>query len=857
LIEYIIKIKRNTKNIFQDRWVWRMAWRDGRHNFSRLFLFISSLITGIAAVVAIASLNYSLQEELDRNAKELLGADLVINSSKQFTIELINAIDSNKVKLAGDADMASMVMFMHTKESRLIKLTALQGDFPFYGALETFPSDAYAKMKSGRFAMLDESLATQYNVSSEDSLKIGNTVFKVAGVVRKIPGGGGLTATLAPAVYISLTELDSTGLVQYGSRVNYSLYLKTTSDKQTAEVIDRIKPLSKKMGFGFETVQARRDGLGQGIKSVNQFFSLLAFVALILGCIGVASSVHIYAREKRDEVAVLRCVGSSGWQAFNIYFIQIFVLGVVGSLLGAALGAVIHQVIPIAFKEYIPLKLQFAISWRAIAEGVALGGIVSILFSLLPLMAVRFVPPLTVLRADFNATKVFSKSRLAATILIIVFPILAAAYQTKSWISGGLFSVGLALALGCLALVAAGLLWLVRKYFPLGATFVFRHALSNLFRPNNQTRVLLVTIGLGAFIIATLNIIQNSLLGQVEFTGNQNQSNTILFDIQPSQKDGVLQLMKEQNLPTNQVVPIITCRLSGLKNKTIEEIQKDTTNIPEWALTREYRITYRDSLSKSGSEKLVKGEVQKFYPGRKDSVYVTISEGMHETLKLQIGDSLAFNIQGVDMRVRVGGIRKVEWPKDPPNFLFVFPSGVLENAPQIWVATTRINDNAAASKFQQALVVNYPNVSLIDLRLVLSTVDELFKKVGLVIRFLALFSIVTGLVVLAGAVINSKFARMKENVLLRTIGARTSHLTKITLIEYGYLGLFSALTGMALSLGGGWLLCKFFFQVSFSVDWIELLSISGGVMLLTMFIGWFNSREVISTPPLQVLRREG
>ncbi|MFM7488462.1 MAG: ABC transporter permease, partial [Cytophagales bacterium] len=182
MIEYIIKIKRDAKNIFQDRWVWRMAWRDGRYNFSRLFLFISSLITGIAAVVAIASLNYSLQDELDRNAKELLGADLVVNSSKKISSELIKVIDSTKVALARDADMASMVMFMHTKESRLIKLTALQGDFPFYGELETFPADAYIKMKSGRFAMLDESLATQYNVSSEDSLKIGNTVFKVAGV---------------------------------------------------------------------------------------------------------------------------------------------------------------------------------------------------------------------------------------------------------------------------------------------------------------------------------------------------------------------------------------------------------------------------------------------------------------------------------------------------------------------------------------------------------------------------------------------------------------------------------------------------------------------------------------------------
>ena len=855
MIEYIIKIKKVTKNIFQDRWVWKMAWRDGHHNFSRLFLFVASLIVGIAAVVAIASLNYSLQEELDRNAKELLGADLVINSNKKFDSLLVKTIDSAKRQVAGDANMASMVMFMPTRQSRLIKLTALYGDFPFYGELETYPANAMQVMKQGRFAMLDESLATQYNVSSEDSLKIGNVVFKVAGVVKKIPGGGGLTATLAPAVYISLTELDSTGLVQFGSRVNYSLFIKTTSDKDTKELIESIKPLSKKLGFGYEDVQERRDGLGRGFKSVYQFFSLLAFVALILGCIGVASSVHIYAREKREEVAILRCIGSSGWQAFNIYFVQIFVLGIIGSLLGAVLGVIIHQIIPIAFKEYIPLKLQFAISVRAVTEGVVLGGIVSILFTLLPLLAVRFVPPLTVLRADFSTTNVFSKSRLTATILIILFPILAAAYQTKSFISGGLFSVGLALALGCLSLVAMVLLFLVKKYFPTGASFVFRHALSNLFRPNNQTRVLMVTIGLGAFIISTLNIIQSSLLNQVEFTGNENQSNTILFDIQPNQKEGVVKLINQQKLPVNQVVPIITCRLSALKNKTIEEIQKDTIDIPDWALTREYRVTYRDSLITS--EELIKGVLQKYSPGKRDSIYVTISDGMHETLRLDIGDSLVFNVQGVEMKARISGIRDVEWPKDPPNFIFVFPKGVLEKAPQIFVATTRVNDPHVASRFQQALVTDFPNVSLIDLRLVLSTVNTLFEKIGLVVRFLALFSIVTGLVVLAGAVINSKFVRMKENVLLRTIGARTNQLTKITLIEYGYLGIFSALTGMILSLGGGWLLTKFFFEVQFSADVAELLIIGGGVVVLTIFIGWFNSREVISTPPLQVLRKEG
>jgi len=854
MIEYIIKIKRKTKNIFQDRWVWKMAWRDGRHNLSRLFLFMASLITGIAAIVAISSLNYSFQNELDRNAKELLGADLVINGNKKFDSAWSKILDSAKVKIAKDADMASMVLFMSTGNSRLVQVTGLEGDFPFYGQMITKPADAYHKVQSGNFLMLDESLALQFGVKPGDSIKVGTKVFLVSGVVSKIPGGGGLTSTIAPSVYISLASLDATGLIQYGSRVGYSIYIKTNSDKETKAFVDKLRPVAKRLGNSIETVERRKANLGKSFRSVYQFFSLLAFVALILGCIGVASSVHIYAREKRDEVAMLRCVGSSGWQAFNIYFIQVFILGIVGSFIGSMLGAAIHRLIPVLFKEYLPGNIQFFISWRAIGEGVLTGVIVSVLFTILPLVSVRFVPPLTVLRADFLPGRIFSKTRLTAIILIVLFPILAAAYQTKSIISGMMFSAGIAAALGFLVLVASGMLYLMRKFFPTGASFIFRHALSNLFRPNNQTRMLMVAIGLGAFIISVLNIIQHSLLNQVEFKGNENRSNTILFDIQSSQKDGVVKLLKDNQLPLNQLVPIVTCRLSKIKGRTIEQIRKDTARVPDGLLTREYRVTYRDSLM--DSEELTKGKLQHFEAGRKDSVFVTISEGIDETLRLKEGDSVEFDVQGVPVKTIISGVRKVDWPKDPPNFIFVFPSGILNNAPQIWVATTKVDDKVKASKFQQALVMNFPNVSLIDLRLILSTVNELFEKIGLVVRFLAFFSIVTGLVVLAGAVINSKFIRIKENVLLRTIGARTSQIVKITLIEYGYLGLFSALTALILSLGGGWLLTKFFFEVQLAADYAELLMISAGVVLLTVFIGWFNSRDVINTSPLQALRKE-
>ncbi len=856
MIEYIIKLKRTILPLWRDPWVWRMAWRDARNNFSRLFLLIASLITGIAAVVSIGSLNYSLQEALDQNAKELLGADLVVSSNKKFGEEIQHTLDTLKLTRAKDAETASMVMFMNTRQSRLVKLTALEGDFPFYGSLQTQPSNALTLMKSGRYAMLDESLARQFEISSEDSVKVGSTVFKVAGVVTKIPGGGALTSTLAPSVYIDMSTLDSTGLVQFGSRVSYRLFIKTGSKKETETTINAIKPITKKAGYNYETVEGRKEGLGRSFRSVYQFFSLLAFVALILGCIGVASSVHIYAREKRDEVAILRCVGSTGWQAFNIFFIQIFFLGLLGSVLGAGLGAAIQKVIPYVFRNFIPVDLPFAISWEAVAEGLLLGAVVSVLFAVLPLVSIRFVPPLAVLRTDFAPKRNFSKLRWTAILMIILFPILAAAYQTNSWLTGVSFAAGLALALGLLALVAMGLLKLVKRFFPENARFVFRHALSNLYRPNNQTQVLMVTIGLGGFIIATLNIIQHSLLGQVEFTGNANQSNTILFDIQSSQKDGVMKLIRDHDLPLNQIVPIVTCRLKELKGIPVETLSSDTVNrIPEWALTREYRVTYRDSLHRS--EEITKGKIQFYKAGKRDSIGVTISEGMQETLRVNVGDSLMFDIQGVPLRAHISGIRKVEWPKDPPNFIFVFPHGVIDQAPQIWVAATRVGEMNQANRFQQELVMDFPNVSLIDLRLILSTVESLFGKISVVIKFLALFSIVTGLVVLAGAVVNSKFVRIRENVLLRTIGARTRQILKITLIEYAYLGLFSALTGMILSLAAGWALCRFFFEVQLGVNWTDLLAVGVVIMLLTILIGWFNSREIISTPPLQVLRKEG
>jgi putative ABC transport system permease protein len=252
----------------------------------------------------------------------------------------------------------------------------------------------------------------------------------------------------------------------------------------------------------------------------------------------------------------------------------------------------------------------------------------------------------------------------------------------------------------------------------------------------------------------------------------------------------------------------------------------------------------------------VKGEFRGRVVQPGDTVWVTISQGMHETLGLGRGDSVVFDVQGVEIKVYISGIREVEWQKDPPNFIFVFPTGVLEEAPQIYVLTTRISDNAQSIRFQQELVTRFPNVSLVDLRLVLRTIDEFFDKVGFIIQFMAMFSILTGLVVLAGAVNNSRYLRMRESVLLRTLGAKARQIVQITLIEYLVLGSLAAFSGILLSLLAGWSLSVIFFKVLFWPDFLGLFVLFLGIVGLTLGVGWFNTRSVLHRPPLEVLRRE-
>lgn len=850
-----------------------MAWRDSRRSRSRLALFMSSIVLGIAALVGINSFGDNLARSIREQARELLGADLVLSSSQPFTTLAGPALTHGDSLVAGlaptlrklgqtrsdEAAFASLVSFPRTQGVRLAQVRALGAGFPYYGAWETQPAAAGAQFRTGQTsgALVDDVLLAQFDARVGDSVQVGTLMLPIVGRVMSTPGQTGFSAAVAPKVFIPIRLLAQTHLIQPGSRVQYRTYYQFAPGTDVAATIKPLESKFEASNIDSDTVASRQQQTGRAFRDLTRFLSLVAFVALLLGCVGVASAVNLYVQEKLASVAVLRCLGASGRQALLIYLLQTSGLGLLGAIIGAALGAVVQLVLPQVLGSFLPVAVSVAVSPAAVGVGLLTGLTMSILFALLPLLSIRRVSPLRVLRASFeDDTSAPDPLRGLVLALVLLFIVGFAYAQTREWKQALGFAAGLLAALGALAGLGLGLRYLLRRYFPVGWSYVARQGLANLFRPQNQTVTLIISLGLGTFLLATLFLTQALLLSRVQLSGSGRQPNLILFDIQSEQEKGVEQLLQKQGIPILQRVPIVTMRLAAINRRTVGQLRKDTASgVPLFALTREYRVTYRDTLSTS--EKLVSGTPpQAAAPGGLPRV--SVDANYFQRVKLKLGDTLTFNVQGAPLAVVVGGTREVDWARVQTNFLVVFPTGVLEAAPQFHVILTRVTGTPQLAAAQRALVRAFPNVSAIDLGLILQTVDEILSKISFVIRFMAGFSILTGLLVLASSVLISRYQRTRESVLLRTLGASRRQILRITVLEYALLGTLAALAGVGLAGLAAWALAVWVFETPFigsSLLWLPaLVALVAG---LTALIGGLNSRSVLSQPPLAVLRAEG
>jgi putative ABC transport system permease protein len=837
------------------RWTLLMAWRDSRRNRSRLLLFVSSIILGIAALVAIYSLGDVLRSEIDEQAAGLLGADLEISGNKPIKKTLGSMVDSLGDRVSEQKNFSSMIYFPKNGKTRLIEVKALSGDFPYYSDFETTPATAARSFRKAQQALVDKTLMLQFDAKPGDSVKIGQLSFEIAGSLSGAPGMTGISASVAPVVYIPMQYLPQTGLEQKGSRMSYRMFFKYDKPVNLDALADKIGPRLDDQGFNYDTVETKKRDTSRSFSDVIRFLSLIGFIALLLGCIGVASAIHIYVREKINTIAVLRCLGAKASQAFFIYLVQITAIGLIGSIIGAAIGSFIQVFLPVVLKDFLPLDVKPAISWTAIGQGLALGLIISILFALLPLVSIRKISPLNSLRVSFEHTLVKDGFKWLIYALILAFIIGFAYLQLGQWMEAIVFSVGILISFLSLMSIAALLTWMVRRFFPSSWSYVWRQGLANLYRPNNQTAILIVSIGLGTALVCTMFFIQQILLNRVTLAAGENQPNMVLFDIQAAQRDGVIALARSQGLPATGTVPIVNMRLEAVNDITSERLKNDTTiKIHRWAFNREYRVTYRDSII--NSEKIVAGK----FTGNASSNAppgISIEQRYAKNNDIKIGDTLVFNVQGATMKTIVSSFREVDWNRVQTNFLVVFPKGVLEKAPQFHVLMTHVPSVEVSARFQSAMVKQYPNVSIIDLGLILAILDEIMDKIGFVIRFMAGFSMITGVVVLIASVLISKYQRVQESVLLRTLGSSRRQIFIITALEYFFLGALAAITGIVLAMLSSWALAHYIFETSFTPQALPVIIVFVAVSMLTVAIGLANSRFIVTRPPLEILRQEG
>ena len=836
-------------------WTWRMAWRDSRTQRQRLAIFSLAIVAGIAALVAVHSLKASVQAGIGTQAKSLLGSDLHIYSRQPFPADVAAALTARARRVGREISFSSMLYFPTADSARLVQVRGIEGGYPFYGKVETVPADAWLRLRSGPGIFVEPAQLDQFRAKVGDSVKLGSIALPILGVVKKPAPRGSRFSGFAPEVYVRLADLDGTGLLGTTSLAFFHLHLELPAGADSREAKRAVVAAYPDTPWRIETPEDRSEALGNALDDFQQFLGIIALVALVLGAIGVAGAVHAHVSRRVPTVAILRCLGCPGDLAFGIYFAQAITLGALGALLGAAIGIALHIGVISFFREAMPVAIDPSPEWMVVAQTTAAGFAVCCGFALVPLLRVRRIPPAAALR-DGAALDGAARARGAWLVYLLLAGLLTllATLNAPNWKRALALVAGLAIAFGILAAIARGLVFAARRVVRPSWPYLLRQGISNLYRPHNQTLLFLLSLGLGTFLLVTILLAGNLLRQRLTLAQFAESPNVYLVDVQPDQLEGAGALVRSLGLPLIESAPIVTMRIQSVRGVPVRELEKHG-GVPKWVLQREYRSSYRDRLN--STETITAGEWLTRVPDPEGPVPLSLESEIAKDLRVAVGDEMVLDVQGVPVRAKVTSLRKVDWSRFNLNFFMIFPPGVLESAPGFHVLTTRVPEGLSSGDLQRSFVRQFPNVSVIDLTLILETVRGILEKISRVISVLAGFTVLAGLPILVGTLLNGRDQRLRESVLLRTLGASARQVRTILTVEYATLGTFSALAGLCLATAADAALAVFVFKAA---PWPSpglLAAAFAASTILAILGGLALSRGVCRHPPLEVLRSNG
>ncbi len=860
-----------------------MTLREMRASWRRLLFFFLCLSIGVGAIVAIRSVIQSVRAVFDGEARSLLSADAIISSNRPFPDDLTRTIDE-RLRVARAASVSSVEVGTmarpadRTGVARMVELRAVDEGFPFYGALKLEGQPFHHGLLRNFGVLVRPELLAQLGITVGDRLMIGKHEFTVRGVIEAEPGRRLGAFSFGPRVFVDLADLRQTGLLGFGSRANYQRLLKVPNDQLDA-LVQRLRDDFRNSFARVRSYKATEDDIGEDFTRAENYLSLVGLVIVILGGIGVSSVTRVFVQQKIRSIAILKCVGGRSWQLLAIYMAQVIALGLAGSAFGVVLAGAAIRAIPstLAAAATPGVIVDYGLTVPAVVQGFGIGLLVSVLFSMVPLLDVRHVKPSLLLRSEPTSRRP-DLLQIVITLVVVVGLVALTVWQAGS------LRVGLVVAIGFAATAAilhlAGIL-LIKAIAPLAQTrwFALRHAVLQLSRPGSQARIVLLAVGLGSFFIVGVRSLQDNLIREFMVNISPESPDMFLLDIQQDQSPGVRSLLERYKRPGTEVrvIPVLRARVTGIEGREVAlENYEDVRG--RGSLAREYTITYRASLERN--EKVVDGrfwdrdlrpsqqppsppagtEVAGGDGGRKvaSTGEVSIEESLRERFRINVGDTMRFDVMGRTISARVTSVRHVEWSDSRAGgFMFVFRPGLFENAPHGAISFFRGPDEPRMrAQLQGELVAKYPNVSVIDGREMLNAVRTVIDNVTLAVTVVGTLVMFSGLLILVGAVAMTKFRRIYEAAIFKTLGATRGMIASVLLLEYGVLGTLAGTIGSLGAIALTWGISRFALDIPWRA--LPLVSVSGIAVsaLLVAAVGVMASWEVLQRKPLATLRAE-
>jgi putative ABC transport system permease protein len=840
----------------------RMAVREIRSSWRRLLFFFVCIAVGVAAIIALRSVIQSVRAGMSQQAQTLIASDILLTSNRPFTSNVLDTLAAEQragrvTEVSQATEIPTMVRPAEPSKAvtRMVELRAVQQAFPLYGTL-TLANGTYSHdLLLNHGAIVRPELLSQLDLKVGDRIVIGNVPFQIRGVIASEPGRSLGAFSLGPRVIIDYDALADTGLLSFGSRSSRQILLRVPAPSLDT-VTDSLRTTFANEFVGVRSYRRSEDQMGQNLTRAENYLSLVGLVVLILGGIGVSSVTRVFVQQKLRSIAILKCVGASSQEILAVYMAQVLLLGIAGSLLGVGIAAAVIAAVPALVGNIAAIfHVEYGLTTAAVTQGLAVGLLVSVLFSVVPLLDVRHVKPSLLLRHDIPPLARFDWLKWSVTAVVAAALVAVAAWQAGSlrvglMLSGGFVATAFVLHLAGLALV--------RAVQPLryARSFALRQAVLHIARPGNQTRVILLAVGLGTFFILGVRTLQANLLQDFAVQIGEDAPDMFLIDIQEDQKDPLAAFVDQQNgsEPPPNVIPVLRARITAVRGREVNlETYEQVRG--RGSLSREYTITYRPQLN--SNEELLQGRWWDAGSSTGEAE-VSIEESLQERFRINIGDQMQFDVLGRTIPARVTSIRKVNW-RDyrSGGFMIVFRPGPFDNAPHSYISSVNgPRDPAARSRMQAALVARYPNVSVIDLREVLDTIQTIVDGVTLGVTVVGGLVLFSGMLILVGAVSMTKFQRVYEAAILKTLGASSRLIAAMLLLEYGVLGAIAGTVGALGAIALSWAVARYALDLTWrAAPAITIAGISATAVCVAA-IGVLASLDVLRHKPLATLRAE-